>query len=185
VVVALTAGGLVPASRAVIHWRRNRSIDMIAIAVAGLFVLGAVLSGITGDPRFAVAKESLLTGAGGLFCLATLVMRRPAMFFVRQRFSPFSRRAWERAWTRSAGLRRDLRILTVAWGAGLVVEAAGLLALVYAKPVKSSATIAPMANIGVIVLLVTFTHAYTYVTRRNLDVMATMDESRRARRDDG
>jgi hypothetical protein len=177
VVVALTAGSLVPAGRTVVHWRRHRSLDVIAVTVAGLFLIGAVLSGVTGDARFAVAKESLLTGAGGLFCLATLAMRRPAMFFVRQRFSSYAPQVWERAWTRSAVLRRDLRVLTVAWGVALVVEAVGLLALVYAKPVETSATIAPLANIGMIVLLVTLTHAYTFLTRRNLDIMATMDQS--------
>jgi hypothetical protein len=177
VVVALTAGSVVPASRAVLHWRAHRSLDVIAVAVAGLFLLGAVLSGLTGDPRFAVAKESLLTGAGGLFCLATLTMRRPAMFFVRQRFSAMAPQAWGTAWARSAVLRRDLRILTAAWGVALVAEAAGLLALVYTQPVEKSAAIAPLANVGVIVLLVTFTHVYTFLTRRNLDVMATTNES--------
>ncbi|WP_018681857.1 VC0807 family protein [Actinokineospora enzanensis] len=175
VVVALTAGGLVPAGRAAVHWRRTRSVDLVAVAIAGLFLLGAVFSAITGDPRFAVAKESLLTGAGGLFCLATLAMRRPAMFFVRQRFSPFPPRAWDRAWTGSTALRRDLRVLTAAWGVGLLVEAAGLLVLVYTEPVDKTAAIAPLANIGVIVLLVTFTHAYTFLTRRNLDVAAMTD----------
>jgi len=59
---ALACGGVVPALRAGYRFVRSRTVDGIALFVVLLFLLGIVLSLITGDPRFALAKESIFTG---------------------------------------------------------------------------------------------------------------------------
>lgn len=167
-VIALTAGGCLPAVRAAVHWAKRRALDFVAIFVTVLFLLGAVVSLLAGDPRFAVARESIFTGVVGVICFASVFTGKPVMFYVRRQFSPYQEEDWEAFWTNSPSVRRNLRVVTLAWGLCLVMEAIVLVGVVYTLPVTTSASLAPLLNFGVIGLLVAFTHLYSFFTRKHL-----------------
>lgn len=167
-VIALTAGGCVPAARAAVHWAKRRSLDFVAIFMAALFLLGAAVSLFAGDPRFAVAKESIFTGVVGVICFGSVFAGKPVMFYVRRQFSPYREEDWDAFWAKSPSVRRNLRVVTLVWGLCLVMEAIALVGVVYTLPVATSASLAPLLNFGVIGLLVAFTHLYSFFTRQHL-----------------
>jgi hypothetical protein len=85
-------------------------------------------------------------------------VRRGATAALRDRFrhrgDPERLAAWERAWEQSETFRRDLRLLTVAWGAGLLIESVARVVVVYALPVDRAVVAAQLPMLIAIVLLV-------------------------------
>lgn len=59
-------GGGAAAIGTVVRWARSRHLDVLAALVVGLFVLGGVTALVSGDARYALAKESALTGLAGI-----------------------------------------------------------------------------------------------------------------------
>lgn len=167
-VPALALGGVLPACRAVVTYVRHRKIEGLALFVIGLFLLGIVMALVTGDPRLLLAKESLFTGGVGVVCLVSLGVGRPLMYYVRREISSGDEHQWERAWQASAPVRRSLRFATLAWGVGLVVEAAGLVVVAYTLPLNEAAALTPAINIGLIAVLVTLTHVNQFRLNRQL-----------------
>ena len=60
--------------------RQARKFDVFAGVMCGVFGIGLLLSFLTGDPRFMVAKESLATGAAGIAFLVSCFVGRPLIY---------------------------------------------------------------------------------------------------------
>ena len=164
--VALAAGGVLPLARTAYCKLTGRKVDGLALFIAVLFLLGVVLSLITGDPRFALAKESIFTALVGVACFVTLVVGRPLMFYVRREISPETHEQWETIWRDHPGIRRNLFLSTLAWGIGLVIESAAAIAVVYTYSTTEAAAISLGLNIGAIVVLMGITHLLGFTLRR-------------------
>jgi hypothetical protein len=141
-VLALTAGGVLSAANALVGVVRDRRVDKIALLVLFEFALSIVLLFVTGDPRFLLLKPSLYIAIGGAYCLATAFAGRPLVYETARPFATKGdaerEAAWERCWTASEPFRRELRLLTVLWGVGFLLEAVARAALVYSLPVDEA-----------------------------------------------
>jgi hypothetical protein len=134
--VALPASTLVAALR--IGWVavRSRSLNLFATVMLVVFGLGLALSFLSGDPRFLLLKDSIVTGAVGLTFLGTaLVGNRPLALAARQGWSPAEADALAADYRSDPYVRRGYRFTSAVWGAGLLVEAAVRVPLVYLLPV--------------------------------------------------
>jgi hypothetical protein len=140
--VSLGAAALLPALYVAAAAIRGQRIDRMAALVLALLALAIVLTLATGDPRILLAKSVIVTGAAGIYFLATLLADRPFVFYAAQKL--VARReangeaAWDQRWHASPAFRRAMRLLTVIWGAGLIGEAVVRAWIIYTLPVSQS-----------------------------------------------
>lgn len=86
-VTALAVAAIFPFADALIGIVRARRFDPIAVLSLLAIVVGIGTSGISGNPAFAVAKESLFTGVFGVVFLGSLWAKRPMIFTLGKQFS--------------------------------------------------------------------------------------------------
>ncbi len=105
--------------------RRGRfePIGILALVGITLGVIGALAFG--GNDTLLKLRESTFTGIFGLVCLLSLLRPRPVMYFMGRAFStdgePEKVAEFDLIW-HLPGVPRRFRVVTVVWGAGLVVE---------------------------------------------------------------
>src|SRR4051812_15764222 len=115
---ATLISGAVPAARTLVLAAVARRIDVAGLVVLSLFVAGGLLSVITGDPRVIFAKDGWLTGALGVWALASLAMARPFMVHLgvaiaTAKVGDAGATAWERRWHQDGDFRSRLRLVSV------------------------------------------------------------------------
>jgi hypothetical protein len=158
--VSLGAAAAVPAVYVAIAAIRGRPIDRIAVLVFILLAVAITLSLVTGDPRILLAKGVIVTGAAGLYMLATLLAEHSFIFHASQRLyanGDLAKEAvWEARWQNSAEFRRAIRRLTLIWGLGLVGEAVVRAGIIYTLPVAQAVVwgqVWAIAVIGALIVL--------------------------------
>jgi hypothetical protein len=141
--VALGAGALVPAVGVIVQLITRRRLDGVGGVVVVSVLATIVLSLITDNPRFLLAREGFITALWGLWFLATLRAgpgKRPAAFRLARPLmegrSSFGRASWDELWAREPAFSRIWRVSTVMWGAGLLVDAALRVLMSYTLPVS-------------------------------------------------
>ncbi|WET76802.1 hypothetical protein P3102_22110 [Amycolatopsis sp. QT-25] len=150
---ALAAAGGIAFLRAVVIWIRERQLGALSILLTVRFFLGVLAALITGDARFVLAKDSLVTAAVGLGVLASLVLAKPAIYFIRRSLSP-RKAAFGRQWKRSADFRRLNRKMTWVWGIGLLGEATARIGVIYLLPLNVAAFLSQtMAALAIVALV--------------------------------
>ncbi len=161
---ALAAGAVFPAAFIAVNFARRRRLDGLGLAVLAAIAAGVGLSLLSGSSRFALVKESLVTGAFGLAMLGSLLGRRPLMFYFGRKFatdgSPAGHAAWASYWDRSATFRVSNRIMTAVWGVALLVEAAIRVVLAYTLPASTVVGLSATVPLVVVGLLMLWTFAY-------------------------
>jgi hypothetical protein len=175
---ALTVSAVFPVIGIVWGFARTRSPDMIGIVSLVFIVVGVATSLISGDPRFILIKESLLTGVFGLVCLVSLLLPRPLMFYFGRQFAgggdPARAAAFEAMW-RYPRFRAVNRNMTVVWGVGYLAEAAVRVVLSFAVPIPVFLLVSPVLALGVTIALISWTLAYARRSaRRGAERLATM-----------
>ncbi len=155
--VALLGGTLTAGLRIIYVWLRTRRFDGFAAFMLAEFGLGLGLALVTGDTRFLVAKDSFSTGAAGLIFLATCVIGRPMVWHAAARFQPAARAELERRWDTDPGFRRAFRVLTLVWGAGLLIESVVRVVVAYTLHVDTAAGLSLVLRIVTTGLLVLWT----------------------------
>lgn len=154
--VALAAGGAVSGLVLVVGLVRSRRVDGAAAFMLGLFAFGLATSFLTGDARFLIAKDSLISLVLGLVFLGSLAARRPLVLVLVAKTAPAVGQRYEE----SPAVRRTVRFATLLWGAGLLVEAALRVLLVYALPVDVMVVGSPVLGVLLIAVLVVLTRRY-------------------------
>jgi hypothetical protein len=146
---------------------RTRRLDVIGLVSLVFILVGLLASLISGDARFILIKESLLTGVFGVVCLGSLLLPRPLMFYFGRQFAgggdPRRAAGFEARW-QYPRFRAVNRTLTVVWGVAYLVEAALRVGLSFVLPIPQFLLVSPVLAIGVTVALISWTMAYT---RRN------------------
>ncbi|HET9731915.1 MAG TPA: VC0807 family protein [Acidimicrobiales bacterium] len=135
---ALMIAGAPAAAWVALQWVRKRTVDPIGCIVVFGFAAGIVASVLLGGSAFVLkVRDSAFTALFGLACLASLLARRPAMFYLGRALSagddPAKLAAYDELWTMPTA-PRTFRIITTAWGFGLVAEAALRVGLAEALP---------------------------------------------------
>ena len=137
--VALGAGALVPAVGVVVQLVTRRRLDGVGGVVVISVLATIVLSLVTDDTRFLLARDGFITALWGGWFLATLRARRPAAFRLARPLME-GRRAlgtasWEQLWTDEPGFRRIWRVSTIVWGVGLLADAVLRVLMSYTLPI--------------------------------------------------
>src|SRR5215471_13579844 len=126
-VAALASSAAFPVVGVGWSFARTRRPDIIGVVSLTFILVGVAASLLSGDPRFVLVKDSLMTGLFGLLCLGSLVVvRRPLMFYFGRQFSsagdPARAAAFESMW-QYPHFRAVIRVMTIVWGVGYLIEA--------------------------------------------------------------
>lgn len=167
---ALMIAGAPAAAWVGIEWLRKRRIDPIGCVVLFGFVAGLVASVALGGSAFVLkVRDSAFTGLFGLACLASLRWRRPVMFFIGRALSagddPDKIRAYEELWDMPTA-PRTFRLITAAWGFGLLLEASARVLLAESLPTGPFLAVSPVLGGVVIGGLFAFTVWFSKRARR-------------------
>jgi hypothetical protein len=129
-----------------------------------------VLSFFTGDARFLLAKDSAGGAIAGLWFLASCFVGRPLIYYASRRFqarTPEAQVAWDAKWREEKGFRNVMRTMSAVWGAGLLVESAIKLVLVYTFPVDVMVAVSAVMGPATFGLLMVWTIWYSvYIQRK-------------------
>jgi hypothetical protein len=131
-VAALVLSGVLPALGIVIGALADRRLDVIGVVVLAGLLVGTLLGLTSHNARLYLLEGSVPSAVFALGCLFSLRLRRPLIFRLAvEILGPDTRKGRDvtAAW-RYPGFRRAFRMLTVAWGAGYLAEAAIRVAIV-------------------------------------------------------
>ena len=160
---ALTVSAVFPIFGIAWGFARTRRADMIGLVSLAFIVAGVATSLISGDPRFILIKESLLTGVFGLVCLVSLLLPRPLMFYFGRQFAgggdPARAAAFEAMWQYEA-FRAVNRNMTVVWGVVYLLESSVRVVLSFVVPIPVFLVVSPILALGVTIALISWTMAY-------------------------
>jgi len=167
---ALMIAGVPAAGWVLLQWARKRSIDPIGCIVLFGFVAGIITSVLLGGSAFVLkVRDSAFTALFGLACLASLLAPRPVMFFIGRALSAGTDEvklaAYDELWTLPTA-PRTFRIVTAAWGLGLLGEAALRVVLAEALPTAAFLAASPVLAGVVIGGLFAFTVWFSRRARR-------------------
>ena len=135
--LALVVGAVVALAGPLVDWARGRRPSGLGAFFTVLLVLAVLVSLVPGSPRFLLAKEAVLTGAAGVWFLASTRAERPLAY-------QFSRPVaegrlgwpggWEQLWAASPVWRRVWRVSSTMWGIGTLADAGLRVLLAYRLP---------------------------------------------------
>jgi hypothetical protein len=167
---ALMIAGAPAAAWVALQWVRKRSIDPIGCIVLFGFAAGIVASVLLGDSAFVLkVRDSAFTALFGLACLASLLARRPVMFYIGRALSagndPAKLAAYDELWTMPTA-PRTFRIITTAWGFGLIAEAGLRVVLAEVLPTGPFLAASPVLAGVVLGSLFAFTVWFSRRARR-------------------
>ncbi|MFI5609995.1 VC0807 family protein [Amycolatopsis sp. NPDC051903] len=166
---AAGAGDLVALSAALLIGQllRLRRMQILSAVMLGVFVLGATL--LTGDVRLLVLKDSFVTGAVALVFVGTTRAGRPLLYLLGRKFEtaddPAKVAAFDERCATHAPTRRHFRVLSWAWGLGLLLEAAVLAVLCFVLPIETIAALSPVLLFGTLTVIYFLAKRYL-ATRR-------------------
>jgi hypothetical protein len=144
-ITSMMAGALVSGAIVVGDLLRTRSrgrtghrIDGFAVLVLIEVALSVVLTSISGDARFVLARSSFYVAVGGAVILATTWSERPVMRValapVAAKGDPARAAAFERAWRNSRRFRMLYRAMTAGLGGVLLADAVLRVVVIYSYP---------------------------------------------------
>lgn len=167
---ALLAASLPPIGWSGIEFVRRRRLDsMSLLVVAGIVLwLLALLGG--GSVRFLQLRENLVTGLIGVVFLGSAAVGQPLVYqFARARNLRRSRCEGERLarlQAESPQFRRNMMLMTLVWGFGLIAETLIACALVFALPIGEYLIAGPLLGYGAMGFLGLWTFFYVKRTKR-------------------
>ena len=163
---ALIAAGSVSVAWILVQFVRQRRIDFVGAIVLFGFAVGVVSSTLLGGNSYVLkVRDAFFTAIFGVACIVTVYTHdRPALFYVSRYLSAGNDPAKVAAYNQLHELetgRHTFRVLSVAWGIGLVVE--GVLRMVLAGSLHTGTFLAlsPFITATVIGSLFAFTVLYT------------------------
>lgn len=173
---ALAIAGIPAAGWVLFEAVRRRTLDPIGTIVLLGFVAGISASWALGGNAFVLkARDSAFTALVALASLLSLVFaRKPLMFHIGRGLSagadPERQRLFDELWDIPPS-RAVFRLVTVAWGAGLLLEAGGRLLAAWALPTSTFVVVNPLMSATVLGTLFAFTVWFTRWSRARVEAM--------------
>jgi hypothetical protein len=167
---ALIIAGCFSAAWILIEFIRQRTVDVVGVAVLIGFAAGIITSTVFGGNDYMLkVRDGFFTLLFGIACIVTLYTHdRPAFFYVSRYLSagkdPAKVSAFDELHDLPLG-RHTFRTLSVVWGIGLVVEASTRLTLAEMLPTGTFIAVSPFITGSVIGSLFAFTVVYTKRTQ--------------------
>jgi len=162
-VTAITIAALFPAASVVVGGLRRRRLDFIGALVLLTLIGGVTLSLATQDVRFALMRAVPGAMLFAVACLASLLARRPLMFFFARQFTagddPEKIAAWN-ARVEIPGFRQAMRVLTAVWGLAFLGKAALWTAAALLLSPTAALLSGPAIGFGAFAVLMAWTIAF-------------------------
>ena len=181
----LVVSAVLPASFAVLRWFRSRERDGLAIYMLSMLVLSALVSLISGSPRFLLAREGWLTGVTGVWFIASMWAARPLAFHYTRPMLEGRRRLadipgdWDELWDRLPRFRRIWKVGSALWGVALLADSVVRVVMAYTLPVNAVPALGTALYVGTSVVLIVITNVY-YVVSGLYDSRSRLYEPLRA-----
>jgi hypothetical protein len=160
---ALLISGVWPLGKSIISLIRQRRVDEFSVFILTLIILGTLTSLLFQDPRLLLLKDSAFTGILGVVYLASLLMKRPIIFYFGRKFATDGSAAalarWDGFWNLSA-FRHGQRVLTGVWGGALLAEAFIRIPLTFILPLNVMVSVSNIMPFIVITALIFWTIRY-------------------------
>jgi len=170
---ALTAGCVPPMLNNLRVWIAARRLDPVGILMMASIAGGPVASLVSGSIASRIVTDCLMSSAWGLAFLGSLILSRPAMFYLIRSLvagEDASRtETWNGLW-RYGAFRSTLRSITAVWGASYFAALLAELALTRVLTVDTVVTIGPLMSLGVTVGLIVFTRLRMKAMRERLEL---------------
>ncbi len=167
-------GGLIASSAPPMIWSlvefaRKRRVDAVSIFVLAGIALSLLAFVGGGGPRFLQLREKLVTALIGVVFLGSAVVGRPLIYYLAR--AGAARRDPAQAETFAANrnnihFRRVMTMMTLVWGAGLLVDAAISGVLVFTLSIKAYLLVGPAVGYATIGTLALWTWWYARRARR-------------------
>jgi hypothetical protein len=164
---ALIASAIPPLLWSGYELAKTRRLDAISVIVVAsiLFTLAATAMG--GSARLIQIRDALVTGAIGMMFLGSLAMKRPIIFYLARatmaRKTEAGEAAYETVWD-LPGVPAVFQLLTMVWGAGLVLQTACMCYLAWIWPIGRYLLVSPFISAVIFGLLMLW--SLTYIARR-------------------
>ncbi|HXM01946.1 MAG TPA: VC0807 family protein [Chthoniobacterales bacterium] len=129
----------------------SRKLDTLSLLVIAGIALSLVATLLGGSPRLLLVRESLITGIFGLIFLGSLLFPKPLMFYIVKTTvtkQGMSEEAFASRWS-IPGFRSTFNLMTVVWGAGLLVEATVKIILAFTMPTGLFLVVSPIISYGI------------------------------------
>jgi hypothetical protein len=181
-VAALVLSGVLPALGIGISALADRRLDVIGIVVLAGLLVGTLLGLTSHNARLYLLEGSVPSAVFALGCLLSLRLRRPLIFRLAvELLGPDTRKAHDvtSAW-RHPGFRRAFRMITVAWGAGYLVEAAIRVAIVVTTSTGIALVCSKLIPYVFAVVLSAWTLVYGEHEKRKAERLASASVDARA-----
>ncbi|GAA3297548.1 hypothetical protein Dvina_48810 [Dactylosporangium vinaceum] len=161
--VALLCGSVAALARMLWVAVRARKFDMFAAVMLGVFLAGLGLSFVTGSPKFLLVKESFGTGIAGLAFVVSCFVGRPLIYHAALRMQegdPARAAEFDQKWRDQPGFRHTFRVMSAAWGGGLLFDAVVRIPLVLALSTSAAVTASTALFVTTMVLLALWSVRY-------------------------
>ena len=159
--VALLAASAVAGLRMIWGAVRDRRLNLLALVMLLVFGVGLGLALIGGDPRFLLLKDSFTTTVVGLAFLGTTLFDRPLTLAAMERFNPERAEVLAQRYRDDHHVRHGYRLTSWVWGAGLLVEAALRVPLIFLLPIDVMVAVSQAMMIAAFALLIAWTSWYS------------------------
>ena len=163
VVRALVMTSVFPIAGLLVGFVRSRRADAIGVISLVLIAVG-IAGSMNFGPRFYLVRVSFGTSAFGLLCLASLLYRRPLMFYLGRQVAtgnePARAAYYDSLW-QHLRFRHVQRVVTATWGIGYVLEAGVRILVAVTLPIGVVLLVEPIIGYAVLGLLLLWTIRYT------------------------
>lgn len=160
---ALIASSVPPTLWAIAEFIRRRRLDAMSALVLGGIALSLLAMIGSGSARFLQLRENLVTGLIGLIFLGSAMIGRPVIYHLARagvaRSSPQRMAAFE-ARRHEPRFRRAMTVITLVWGAGLLLSTAVACGLVMSISIHDYLIVQPFVGYGTMGALLLWTVVY-------------------------
>lgn len=167
--LALVASGVPSLIDSIVGVIRRKRIDFLA----GIVLIGIVITLITvalgGSPKVYLIRESFFTAAFGLAYLVSLLFPRPLAFYFARYFATGNHPEnipWFDSLWQYQQFRHTMRVITIVWGIGFLLEAALRTYLVIVLSTVQFLIISPFVIYGILGILIVWMFLYSRQGRK-------------------
>jgi hypothetical protein len=166
---ALLIATTFPLVKNVVGLMRHRQLDPVSILVLLGIVTSCIALLLGGDPRILLVRESLFSGVLGVACIASLLLRRPMMFYFGRYFmagnDSVKQEKFDATW-QWPDVRFAHRLITTVWGIVYTGEFVVRVLLIYTLPVTYVLAISPVLMGTLTICTVLWTFGYVRRLRK-------------------
>lgn len=148
---------------------RRKRIDLLSGIVLISIVISIVTIALGGSPKVYLVRESFFTAAFGLVYLVSLLFPRPLAFYFARYFATGNHPeniAWFDSLWHYQQFRHTMRVITVVWGVGFLLEAVIRTYMVITLSTAQFLIISPFVLYGIIGILIIWMFLYSRQGRK-------------------